>query len=189
MSKGKYIRTDEQKSRLKEHFKNIRQFRSYSPRTIEEKTKISEGTKKGMAGKSWNSGLTKLDERVRRYSSKLIGRKFSDEHKRKLREKRVHQKFPTKETGPERKVREELDRLKISYESQKPLLGITIADFYISDRNIALYVDGDYWHNLPNYRIRDARINASLKEAGYKVYRVWEKDINEDVQKSLSFLH
>ena len=54
--------------------------------------------------------------------------------------------------------------------------------------NLALYVDGDYWHNLQNYKVRDARINYELVKNGYNVKRIWEHEINEDISKALSFL-
>lgn len=48
----------------------------------ETKRKISEKTK-GMT--AWNKGLTKEDARVMKYAEKLKGRKFSEEHKEKLK--------------------------------------------------------------------------------------------------------
>jgi very-short-patch-repair endonuclease len=66
----------------------------------------------------------------------------------------------------------------IKFISQKRLINITKADFYLPDKKLVIYCDGDYWHNLPNYIERDKRITKKLLDNGYKVLRFWEKDIN-----------
>jgi len=60
--------------------------------------------------------------------------------------------------------------LNIRYTPQHPLLGITVADFFV-EPNIAIYADGDYWHSLPKSIIRDKRNNKVLKNHGFVVLR------------------
>ena len=68
--------------------------------------------------------------------------------------------------------------LKISgvkYEKQKYLNldGVrTITDFFLPDRNMAIYVDGDYIHALPHKKVKDAFDNMYLKLRGYEIFRI-----------------
>ncbi len=59
----------------------------------------------------------------------------------------------------------------IFYKKQKPLMGITVVDFFI-EPNVCLYCDGDYWHNLPEVKNRDEKINNQLNKLEYKVIRL-----------------
>jgi len=48
-------------------------------------------------------------------------------------------------------------------------------------------VYGDYWHNLPNYKIRDAERLKVYKEYGYETLVLWESDINNNrIESELS---
>ncbi len=47
------------------------------------------------------------------------------------------------------------------------------------DKKIAIYVDGNYWHNYPNGRRWDKFCSTYLKNKGWNVLRFWESDINE----------
>ncbi|MCH7605423.1 DUF559 domain-containing protein [Patescibacteria group bacterium] len=49
--------------------------------------------------------------------------------------------------------------------------------------NIAIYADGDYWHNIPDVKERDKRINKNLVQRGYIVLRFWEHTINDNIQE------
>jgi very-short-patch-repair endonuclease len=51
--------------------------------------------------------------------------------------------------------------------------------------NLVVFCDGDYWHNLPNYKDRDKRQNKELKKLGYKVCRLWEHEIINEPNKCL----
>lgn len=55
----------------------------------------------------------------------------------------------------------------------------TKVDFYIPEANICLYVDGDYWHSLPEVQERDNRTNKALETMGYSVARMIETEILE----------
>lgn len=109
---------------------------------------------------------------------KLKIRRTSNEsdYKEKARARRLKQKIPNKFTSIEIKTKEFLDELHIPYKTHKSVMGITQPDFFI-EPNICVYCDGNYWHNLPNVIERDKKINEVLKFAGYKVIRLWEKEI------------
>lgn len=59
----------------------------------------------------------------------------------------------------------------VEYEAQKHI-GWWIVDFYIPDKNLVIECDGDYWHNKPEVKARDARKDAYLTRKGYQVLRL-----------------
>lgn len=78
---------------------------------------------------------------------------------------------------------------------QKYIKNVGKVDFYLHKENTLIFVDGDYWHCNPekykpcyyNSRVckfafdiwqRDNTITSICKELGYKVIRMWERDIN-----------
>jgi len=105
------------------------------------------------------------------------GKKYSEKTREKIRQARMKQKFPLRDTSIELKVRFLLDQLRIPYKTHKAVMGVTQPDFFI-EPNICIYCDGNYWHKLPNIAEKDKKINEILKFAGYKVIRLWESEIN-----------
>ena len=89
----------------------------------------------------------------------------------------------TKRTKIEIALEEVVKELGLKYMTQYPLLGITVADIYLPDKHMAIYADGDYWHNYPNGTERDHRINKELSNANIKTLRFWECDIKKDISK------
>ena len=54
----------------------------------------------------------------------------------------------------------------------------------ISQTNMIIEADGDYWHKYPEGREIDHIRNNEMKEKGYKVLRLWEhqiKDMNSTI--------
>jgi len=102
------------------------------------------------------------------------------EGRSKFQIKRLKNKdFPFKNTKPERFVQSALGVNNIEYETHIPFkVGNRWheVDVFIKP-NIIIEVDGNYWHNRPEQKIRDKRIDKSLKKQGYKVMRIWEDDI------------
>jgi very-short-patch-repair endonuclease len=81
----------------------------------------------------------------------------------------------------------------VSYKRQQRLYN-KVFDFTISNTNIIIEVDGDFWHcnpklfpNGPQFKcqvdavLNDQRKNILLKEKGYKLIRLWEDDINNNI--------
>ena len=76
-------------------------------------------------------------------------------------------------------------------------------------RRVAVFVDGAFWHGHPSFyrgqsgrfwdekiarnRARDARVNAELAAAGWKVIRLWdfeiERNLGECVRRVTAALH
>lgn len=73
--------------------------------------------------------------------------------------------------------------LGIKYFTQYPLLGITVADIYLPDHHVAIYADGDYWHNYPHGTKKDHSVNKELTNSHISVLRFWECDIKKDINK------
>jgi len=86
-------------------------------------------------------------------------------------------------TAPEREFKAILEKNKIRFIQSYFVSNIDYkypADFYLPDYNLIVEIDGLYWHNYPNGNERDDIRTHQLKNAGYKVLRYWEKNINEE---------
>lgn len=87
------------------------------------------------------------------HNKSTLGFKFSDESKLKMSEKAIERIErgigKTIDTIPELRFKSILDRLNVKYEHPYHVnLGNRIAsiDFYISEINILIEIDGEYWH-------------------------------------------
>lgn len=154
---------------------------------------------------AWNKGKTKeTDPRIatpwkgkKRESMSgekhpLFGKTHTDDTKDKIRQARVNQIIPSKETRIERSVEQELLNRGIEYQKQVPLCKYAVVDFYLPQAKKVIQCDGCYWHGCPlhskteKYKTdKESRQNAILTSSGYTVYRFWEHDINEDVAKCI----
>jgi very-short-patch-repair endonuclease len=78
----------------------------------------------------------------------------------------------------------------IKYEAQVPI-GHYVVDFLVRERCLVVQVDGDYWYANPQIysdlsalqrkvRQRDRACNTYLIRKGYRVCRLWERDIKEN---------
>lgn len=89
-----------------------------------------------------------------------------------------------------------LDLLDIKYEILFYAKDIkAFYDFYIPEYNTIIEVDGDFWHcnpdrfPIPQYEsqkknlIRDKEKNEWAISNGYKIIRIWENDINNNIQQ------
>ena len=92
-----------------------------------------------------------------------------------------------KETSIELKLQELLTELNISFETQKPLLGITVADIFIYP-NVAIFADGEYWHSEESKKIKDSEKTKKLEKHHYIVLRLLETEINNFPEKVKNIL-
>lgn len=86
-------------------------------------------------------------------------------------------KQKTKNTDIENITEEILLKNKKQYEKQKILGKICIADFFLPRENIAIFCDGDYWHNFPFGKPRDSVQIEQLNLIGIKGVRFWGSEI------------
>lgn len=101
---------------------------------------------------------------------------------------RMNQKMPTKETKIEILMECELKNRGIYYQKQIPLENISITDFYIPEHKIAIFCDGDYWHNYPDGREIDKVKTEKLEISGYNIFRFWERDIKKSVKDCVNIV-
>lgn len=143
---------------------------------------IGEKVAKKLRGRKQNLSPEQLEKKSE--NSKKYGYQKGHVHSRevleKIRKARVNQVLPREYTSIEKKVYSLLEEVEINFTPQYPLEGICVPDAFIEPKT-AIFCDGDYWHNLPNYKKRDAKINEKLKDLGYRVVRLWEHEINDDI--------
>ncbi len=163
---------------------------------------IQEGKLKS----SWNKGLTKeTDKRVKingkntgkilkkLYAEKKIisylkNKKFEEIHgeetskkiKLKIREARAKQIFPLKDSSIEVKIQDYLKQLGYEFFTHQYMNEIEHGyqcDILIPALNLVIECDGDYWHKYPIGRDIDHIRTKELLSKGFKVLRLWEKEI------------
>jgi len=157
----------------------------------------------------------KSKEAKRKMSLAKMGTKLSPEHKKSItkslrnskivnssaykeqqRQFRMHQKFPTKDSKPEKMMQIALTLQKIKFEKHVALVGQP--DIFIKP-NVCLFIDGDYWHANPKKYdseslmvdghkakaiwANDNTINHDLNKNGFHVIRIWQSDIEKDANK------
>ncbi len=88
-----------------------------------------------------------------------------------------------------------LDEWGIKYKRQQRINN-KVFDFQLENTKIIIEVDGNFWHCNPKFFpegpkfqcqvdaiMNDATKNLLLKEAGYKLVRLWEDDINNNLEE------
>jgi len=78
---------------------------------------------------------------------------------------------PFKNTSIELKIQQILKRNGYQFSTHVPLCGICVPDIVFEFEKIAIFCDGDYWHNYPDGNDRDHEQDRILKENGWKVIR------------------
>jgi DNA mismatch endonuclease (patch repair protein) len=107
-----------------------------------------------------------------------------------------------KDTAPELVVAERLRAMGLEFESHaRDLPGRP--DFVLRERQVAIFCDGDFWHGwrFPTWRLklsekweakidknrrRDVRNHRRLRELGWTVVRLWEHQIERDIDDCLA---
>lgn len=160
--------------------------------------------------KVWNAGLNKkTSDKVREIAEKAVKTKlehFKDpsfrenfRQKSSLSHKKYFENnpeaiekfkrirsgiiYPKKDTLIEQRLQKALLSLGVKFLLHYPFYNEfceTRIDIAMPENKLAIYCDGNYWHNLPNYKVRDQRINVGLKKAGWNVLRFWGSEINSD---------
>ncbi|MEW7988596.1 MAG: very short patch repair endonuclease [Candidatus Thiodiazotropha sp.] len=110
---------------------------------------------------------------------------------------RCMSRVKSKNTKPERLLRKELWRLGLRYRLKNDLPGKP--DIVFPGKKLAIFVDGCFWHGCPehgeipktNKEIWKKKINRNIERDsenknalisdGWTVLRVWEHELNEDL--------
>ena len=92
-----------------------------------------------------------------------------------------------KNTDIEVKTQEMLSALNIKFETDVRLLPGRFrgVDIYVPSRKLAIECDGEYWHSKPRAIENDLRKTEMLKDAGYKVLRLWGTEIHKMTPEDL----
>ena len=108
----------------------------------------------------------------------------------------------TRNTKPEVELRKAVHALGLRFRLHQQLVGRCTPDFVLPRWQLAVFVDGCFWHGCPQHsprqfkgpnaarweaklatnQARDQRNNALLEEAGWRVLRVWECEVRRDVE-------
>ena len=116
----------------------------------------------------------------------------------------IMSRIKSENTGPEVRLQCLLSINEIPYETHaKDLPGTP--DLYIREANIAVFVDGDFWHGksyppmkpmdaywsakIESNMKRDIIVNKKLKHMGVKVMRIWEADIKKRPAECVMKIH
>ena len=106
-----------------------------------------------------------------------------------------------KRTDLERNVENALRRAKVKFERNHSNLPGS-PDFVIAGTKTAVFVDGDFWHGyrfpcwadtlapfwkekIERNRVRDRRCHATLRRMGWRVVRLWQHQIRENLNGCL----
>jgi len=104
-----------------------------------------------------------------------------------MKEVRLHQVFPKKDTDIEIKLQKALENKNIDFITHYPVTGQP--DITFINQKVAVFCDGCYWHGCPTCGFdapnphRDAEVNSTLKNKGWKVLRFWGHEIKGDVEE------
>jgi very-short-patch-repair endonuclease len=107
----------------------------------------------------------------------------------------------SRDTKPELLFASYLTSLNITFEKQFRACGY-VCDFYLSDYNVLVEIDGDYWHANPSKFIAqdlighkkvtaesiwqsDVKKTKTLESSGYCVIRYWASDLKRATPQSI----
>lgn len=89
------------------------------------------------------------------------------------------------DTKIELKMQDILTTHGYKYIMHKPCCNVCLPDIMFPNEKIAIFCDGDYWHNLPNYIERDRYQDKVLLKNGWIPLRFWEHEINDNIDDCL----
>jgi DNA mismatch endonuclease (patch repair protein) len=160
-----------------------------APFTKKHRANISAsliGNKRHLGKKHDETTREKISKKVSGVNSPNFGKHPSEITKQKIREKRLKQILPRKNTSIERLVFDELLMRGNIFEKHYPIIGQP--DIAFPEQKIAVFCDGCYWHGCQEHcpgknidrREKDQKITNQLREQGWLVLRYWEHEINEN---------
>lgn len=116
----------------------------------------------------------------------------SEEEKDVIRKRGAESwRFIQKPTSIERKVYAWMKEEGIEFEAEYPIKqpkGNYFADCYVPSLNLVIECDGERFHgdiHFPGQKARDAKRDAWMRDQGYSVLRLSEKDINSGKAKAI----
>lgn len=115
---------------------------------------------------------------------------------------RVMSRIKGKNTSPERYIHDLAEAAGLSFNRHDPTVPGK-PDLVFTHARLAVFVDGDFWHGwrfpiwkhrlapfwenkISRNRLRDQRNHRLLRRLGWRVLRLWEHQIEEDVVRCIS---
>jgi very-short-patch-repair endonuclease len=71
--------------------------------------------------------------------------------------------------------------LNINFQEQVLMFNKFLVDVLLPNKNIVIQWDGEYWHSKPKRILLDKSQDAYLKKCGYKVLRISDKQIKNNI--------
>ncbi|MCK9597351.1 endonuclease domain-containing protein [Candidatus Pacearchaeota archaeon] len=81
----------------------------------------------------------------------------------------------------ELKGRKILNELGVQFKEQVLMFNKFLVDVLLINKNIIIQWDGEYWHNKPKRKMLDKSQDLYLLKCGYKVIRITDKHIKDDI--------
>jgi len=81
-----------------------------------------------------------------------------------------------------------LQDLGIKFNEQVLMFNKFLVDVLLKDKRIIIQWDGEYWHNKPKRKRLDISQDAYLRKCGYKVIRITDYQIKNNLQEVYGYL-
>jgi very-short-patch-repair endonuclease len=177
----------------KETDKRVARISKLESITIKKQFKNGRASPKGMTGKKHTAKhILWLKTRFGGKNNPFYGKRHSKNTKQKIRMSVIRNETLKNKrysfTRPEIALYSAMESKGIDFIKQYVLNNKFAVDAYIPKSNTLIQVDGNYWHNLDRVKKKDKSFNAYAKKCGYRVVRLWEKDIYENVDKCIESL-
>jgi G:T-mismatch repair DNA endonuclease (very short patch repair protein) len=132
------------------------------------------------------------------YEKNLISEKFQEKKNNPTSNIRLHRRKKGSETIPEKIFREKiLEKNKIKFLKEKYLNSNKFKIDYIILPNIAIEIQGDYWHGNPKFYpdenklntvqskniLRDIKKEKWLIDNNYRYVAIWQNDLELNIDK------
>lgn len=131
----------------------------------------------------WNKGLTKEDDERLLTASKRRIREIAADNIKMLENLSTgtdDKKF-NNTSSIEYIIKDILSNNGIKFIHQFNFFDLFVCDFAIPSKKVLIECDGNYWHDWPNGLTKDKVRKRQAKENGWKMLRLWESDIKNDI--------
>lgn len=127
------------------------------------------------------------------FQGKTHTKEVRDILRNNMRLRRMSEIFPKKDTSIEIKIQGQLRELGYDFFTHQYRTEIEHGyqcDIFVPSLNLVIECDGDYWHKYPVGNDIDHVRTSELIAKGFKVLRLWEKDIRmmslDDLKEKIS---
>jgi len=163
-----------------------------SQETRDKISKAKTGKKRTPFSEEWKEKMSQAmkgrvfsEEHKRKIGVANSKRIYSEETKRKMSESQSRRPPPSnRDTSIERLIKTALIFRGVNFFKEHiGVCGVCQPDVVFPEQKIAVFCDGDYWHNRPENVKRDKKQNTVLRKNGWVPLRFWGHEIRGDVNK------